>query len=59
MTKTMIKQIPIGFTDKHREMIEELKQYVNTGGSLPTMSVVVRCAVEELYKNKVKKNVRQ
>jgi len=47
MSRVKTKQIPIGFTERHREMIEEIK--VSKG--YPSVAAVVQQAVIEMHGN--------
>ena len=47
----MTKQLPIGFTERHREMIKEVMEHY---GTYPSMASVVQRAVEEMHSKMVK-----
>jgi len=40
-----MKQIPVGFTERHREMIEEIQKELG----YPTLTSVVHQAIADLY----------
>jgi len=46
-TREKTKQLPIGFTEKHREMIEEIMKELG----YPTLSSVVQQAVVDMYQS--------
>lgn len=45
-----LKQVPIGFTERHREMISEIME---NEGYFPTLASVVQQAVVEMHKRMV------
>jgi hypothetical protein len=52
----LLKQIPIGMTERHREMVQEImKESIDGIPVYQSFAEVVREAIVELYKNKTKK----
>lgn len=52
----LLKQIPIGMSERHREMVQEImKETVDGIPVYQSFAEVVREAVVELYQKKIKK----
>lgn len=45
MAREKMKQVPIGFTERHREMIEEIKAELG----YPSLASVVQQAIVDMY----------